>query len=216
MLVLVGCECSGVVRDAFRALGHDAYSCDLKPCERDPAWHLQCDVLDVLDAGWDLAIFHPNCQYLCSSGLFRNIGNPDRYKETEKALEFVRKLMGSGIPKICIENPTGRISTAIRPYDQRIQPYEFGHDASKGTCLWLDGLKPLVIEPELYVEPRIVVVNGKEYKRWANQTDSGQNRLGPSDKRSADRARTYQGIADAFARNWGMPRVIRTELSRSA
>lgn len=206
MRILVGCENSGRVRDAFAALGHDAWSCDLLPAEGK---HIQADVLTVLDDGWDAAIFHPPCTYLCSSGLHWNSRRPGRATETEKALDFVLALMNAPIPRIAIENPVGCISTRIRKYDQKIQPYEFGEDASKATCLWLKGLPPLIKNPTAYVAPRMV--NGKP--RWANQTDSGQNRLPPSEDRWMLRSVTYQGIADAMAIQWGQNHTAPVQLS---
>ena len=202
MKVLVACEFSGVVRDAFRAKGHDAWSCDLLPTERHGP-HLQCDVLDVLDRGWDLMIAHPPCTYLSVSGMHwtrRGMRDP---KLTEDAVEFVRTLLIAHIPKIAVENPVGIISTRIRPPGQIIQPYQFGHDASKKTCLWLKGLPPL--KPTKYVPGRAVGVDkrGNTILRWKNKTDSGQNRLGPSEDRWAKRSVTYQGIADAMAEQWG-------------
>jgi len=196
MRVLVACEFSGTVREAFARLKHDAWSCDILPTEA-LGQHIQGDVLEVLDEGWDLMIAHPPCTYLCSSGLHWNTRTPGRAEKTEEALDFVRRLLDAPIEHIALENPVGCISTRIRKYDQKIQPYQFGHDASKGTCLWLKNLPPL--EPTKYVEPR--VVNGK--KRWANQTDSGQNRLGPSEDRWAKRSLTYPGIAKAMAQQWG-------------
>ena len=197
MRVLVACEFSGTVRDAFLRAGHYALSCDLLPCESDVSGdHYQGDVLDILDHGWDLMIAHPPCTYLCSSGPHWNKRRPGRAEETEKALEFVRRLLDAPIPRIALENPVGCISTRIRPYDQAIQPYQFGHDASKKTCLWLKSLLPL--RPTKMVEPRMV--NGKP--RWANQTDSGQNKLPPSADRWAIRSETYQGIAQAMAEQW--------------
>jgi hypothetical protein len=196
MRVLIGCESSGSVRRAFRALGHDAWSCDLLPADDASPHHLQCDVLTVLDAGWDLAIFHPTCTYLCSSGLHWNKRVAGRAGKTLEALEFVRRLLAASIPKIALENPIGCISTQIRKSDQTIQPWQFGDDASKATCLWLKGL-PL-LAPTANVPPRIV--NGK--KRWANQTDSGQNKLAPSADRWKLRSKTYQGIAEAMAEQW--------------
>lgn len=150
-----------------------------------------------MDKGWDLMIAHPPCIYLCSSGLHWNKRRPEREKLTEEALDFVRLFFDSSIEKVCIENPIGRIGTAIRKADQVIQPYQYGHDASKRTALWLKNL-PL-LQPTALVLPRMV--NGK--LRWANQTDSGQNRLPPSDHRSMDRSRTYEGIAKAMADQWG-------------
>lgn len=193
--VLVGCEFSGTVRDAFARRGWDAWSCDLLPTE-SPGNHFQCDVLDVLGMGWDLAIFHPPCTYLTSSGLHWNKRVSGREQKTQESLAFVKALLTAPIPMIALENPVGRIGTAIRPADQIIQPYEYGHDASKATCLWLKGL-PL-LRPTQWVSPRIV--NGK--KRWGNQTDGGQNKLGPSEDRWKIRSYTYPGIAEAMAEQW--------------
>ncbi len=199
MKVLIACESSGVVRNAFRALGHDAFSCDLLPADDGSPFHIQGDALEVSRGGqWDLCGFHPPCKYLSSSGLHWN----DRgrgWEETEKALAFVRELMTTKCPWY-LENPTGCISSKIRPPDQRIQPYQFGEDASKGTCLWLHDL-PLLKATE-YVPGRKVMWNGKIVERWANQTDSGQNRLGPSPTRWKERSRTYPGIAKAMAEQW--------------
>lgn len=198
MRVLVGCECSGVVRRAFRKLGHDAWSCDLVPAEDRSENHLQIDVLETIEyGGWDLAIFHPPCTYLCVSGLHWNLRRPGRERETEHAIRFVRALLDAPIERIALENPVGLIGTRIRPADQYVQPYWFGDDASKKTGLWLKNL-PL-LEPTRMVPPRMVA--GKP--RWANQTDSGQNRLGPGETRSRERARTYPGLARAMAETWG-------------
>lgn len=195
MRVLVACEFSGIVREAFRERGHDAWSCDLLPTTQ-PGQHLMGDVLGVLEDGWDLMIAHPPCTYLCSSGLHWNTRVPGRQEKTEEALAFVEALLSAPIPKIALENPVGCISTRIRKPDQKIQPYEYGHDASKTTCLWLKGLPPL--QPTQFVPGRLV--DGK--LRWGNQTDSGQNRLGPRPDRWAKRSMTYPGIAQAMAEQW--------------
>lgn len=198
MRVLVACEFSGTVRNAFSKLGHEAISCDLLPDLHGSSDHVQGDVLDLLDKGWDLMIAHPPCTYLSVSGLHWNKRIPERAKKTEEALDFVRLLLSAPIHRIAVENPVSCISSRIRRPDQIIQPYQFGHDASKQTCLWLKNL-PLLRAPDgLYVEPR--VVNGR--KRWGNQTDSGQNKLGPSEDRWIRRSITYQGIADAMAEQW--------------
>jgi hypothetical protein len=194
--VLIACESSGTVRDAFRAFGHDAWSCDLLPSER-PGQHFRADLFDAVGMGWDLVIAHPPCTFLSSSGLHWNRRRPERAAQTLEALEFVRQIMAAPVEKLAIENPIGCISSQIRRPDQIIQPWQYGHDASKATCLWLRGLPPLV--PTERVLPRLV--NGRP--RWANQTDSGQNRLGPSPTRWRERSRTYQGIADAMAAQWG-------------
>ena len=158
--------------------------------------------------GWDLMIAHPPCTYLTVSGLHWNKRNPERAKHTEEALEFVQFLLSAPIKRIALENPIGCISTRIEPPTQIIQPYQFGEDASKATCLWLKNLPPL--QHTGYVEPRIV--DGK--KRWANQTDSGQNRLGPSPDRWKIRSKTYQGIADAMAQQWSD--FIQKEINNAA
>lgn len=193
--VLVGCEFSGTVRDAFARRGWDAWSCDLLPTE-SPGNHIQGDLLAILNDGWDLAIFHPPCTYLTSSGLHWNKRVLGRAQKTQESLTFVRALMNAPIPRIAIENPVGRIGTAIRKADQTIQPYQFGHDASKATCLWLKNLPKL--RPTEIVQPRLV--NGKS--RWANQTDSGQNKLPPSKDRWKERSKTFAGIAEAMAEQW--------------
>lgn len=193
MKVLIACEYSGTVRDAFRALGHDAMSCDLLPTDA-PGPHYQGDVRDILNDGWDLMIAHPPCTHLAVSG-----ARWFHLKQAEQAesLEFVKLLLSAPIPRIALENPVSIISSRIRKPDQVIHPYQFGHDASKATCLWLKGL-PL-LTPTEHVPPRLV--DGKP--RWANQTDSGQNRLPPTADRWKIRSKTYDGIARAMAEQWG-------------
>lgn len=194
MRVLIACEFSGVVREAFRARGHSAYSCDLLPALNASPFHYQEDVLGVIEAGWDLMIAHPPCTYLTSSGLHWNKRVAGREKLTEESVEFVRALLNAPIQRIALENPIGRISTAIRKPDQIIQPWQFGHPESKSTCLWLKGLdmlKPTNVLPL------------PESGRWANQTPSGQNKLGPSEDRWKKRSITYTGIAAAMAEQWG-------------
>jgi hypothetical protein len=189
--VLVACEYSGTVRDAFRARGHDAWSCDLLPCERDPAFHIEGDVLAVIDQGWDLMIAHPPCTHLSSSGAAHFWR---KQAEQKAAVAFVRALLFSPVPRIAIENPVGVLSSKLCKPSQIIQPWQFGHPESKSTCLWLKQLPKL--RPTWVLKPR---VRG----RWENQTDSGQNTLTPSDDRWKERSRTYQGIADAMADQWG-------------
>lgn len=204
-MVLVGCESSGVVRRAFRALGHDAWSCDLLPADDGAEHHLQTDVLKAAgQRPWDLGIFHPPCTYLSVSGLHWNKTRPERAGLTAKALDLVRALLELALPRLALENPIGCISSKIRRPSQIIQPHDFGEDASKATCLWLRGLPPLV--PTKRFPPRIVEWppgSGKMRQRWGNQTDSGQNKLPPSDDRWKLRSKTYDGIAAAMASQWG-------------
>ena len=171
-------------------------SCDLLPSD-GPGPHYQGDVRDIIGQGWDLMVAHPPCTYLSVSGMHwtkRGLRDPQL---TEDALAFVRLLMDAPVPRIAIENPISVISSRIRKPDQIIHPYQFGHDASKATCLWLKGLPPL--QPTQTIEPR--TVNGR--KRWGNQTDSGQNRLSPSPDRWKLRSATFSGIAQAMADQWG-------------
>lgn len=180
MRVLVGCEFSGVVRDAFRARGHDAWSCDLLPSET-PGPHIQGDVLAVLADGWDLAIFHPPCTHLAVSGArwFKH-----KTHQQAEALEFVQRLFEAPILRIAIENPVSIISSRIRKPDQIIQPYWFGHGETKATCLWLKNLHPL--KPTDVVEGRVARVH----------------KLPPSPDRWKARSRTLSGIARAMAEQW--------------
>ena len=182
MKVLIACEFSGIIRDAFIAKGHDAVSCDLLPTEK-PGPHHQGDVRWILDhRNWDLMIAHPPCTYLAVSGArwFK-----ERRKEQEEALGFVGMLMYAPIPKICIENPISIISTRIRKPDQIIQPWMFGHGETKSTCLWLRGLPKL--------KPTNVV-HGREARI---------HKMPPSPNRSRERSRTFEGIAQAMADQWG-------------
>ncbi len=204
MRVLIACEESQTVCKAFRKRGHEAYSADIQDCSGGhPEWHIKGDVLELLnfsngniEKDWDLIIAHPPCTYLSVSGLHWNKRRPERATKTEEAVKFFVEFADLKC-KYAIENPICCMSTRWRKPDQIIQPYEYGHDASKKTCLWLQGLPKL--KPTSYIEPR--VVDGKN--RWANQTDSGQNVLGPSPDRAKLRSKTYQGIADAMANQWG-------------
>lgn len=211
MRVLIACETSGNTRRAFRALGHDAWSCDILPADDNSPYHYQRDVREILHEPWDLLIAHPDCTYLCGSGWhwvkrgrIEADGRP-RIEHVYEALEFARMFIDgpetAHIPRRAVENPVGRLSTLVRKPEQIIQPHQFGHDASKATCLWLHGLPKLV--PTTQVAPRIVSKNGKEYKRWGNQTDSGQNKLPPSEDRWKIRSETYPGISAAMAQQWG-------------
>lgn len=200
MRVLIGCERSGIVRDAFRKLGHDAWSCDVLDAETPSPYHIKDDVLNHLNDGWDLAGFHPNCQNLAVSGARYFAQKKD---VQERDLEFVRTLLNAEIPRIYLENPVGIISSRIRKPEQIIQPWMFGEDASKTTSLWLKNL-PLL-------KPTNVIIK----ERYANQTPSGQNKLGPSKDRAYLRARTYPGIAEAMAIQWSNITELQTTIDRN-
>lgn len=182
MRVLVACEYSATVRDAFRAKGHDAWSCDLLPTEGDPQWHHEGDVFDILNDSWDLMIAHPPCTHLAVSGArwFK-----DKLVEQAEALEFVRRLLDAPVEKIALENPISIISSRIRKPTQIIQPWQFGHGETKATCLWLKNLPPLTPTK---------IVDGREAR---------VHKMAPGPDRWKERSRTYQGIADAMADQWG-------------
>lgn len=196
MRILVACEFSGTVRDAFKSKGHDAWSCDLLPTDR-PGNHIQDNCLKHLDDGWDMLIAFPPCTYLCSSGIGWNSKTPGRETLTNLSVEFVKRLWNCNIPKIAIENPVGVLSSRMCKPTQIIQPYEFGHDASKTTCLWLQNLPKLV--GTKYVPP--LYIRGKP--RWVNQAaDSGGSLVPPHELRWKERSLTYSGIAEAMAEQW--------------
>jgi len=183
MRVLIACEYSGTVRDAFASAGHYALSCDLLPTDVDGN-HYQGDVFDVIRDGWDLMIAHPPCTHLAVSGA-RHFKEKIADGRQEAALDFVRRLMSADIPKICIENPVSIISSKIRKADQVIQPWMFGHGEQKATCLWLKNIPKLTPTN---------IVSGREQKVW---------KLPPSADRWKIRSKTYSGIAEAMARQWG-------------
>lgn len=220
--ILVGCEYSGTSRRAFEALGHTVLSCDFLPADDGAKNHYRGDIFDVINDGWDLMLAHPPCTYLAVSGLHWNkrgvlVDGRPRAELTEEALVFVQRLMDAPIPRIAIENPISCISSRIRKPDQIIQPWMFGEDASKATCLWLKNLPLLVptnvIEGKLYccgmpIEHDILgcpncCAEKKAKRIWGNQTPSGQNKLGPSEDRWKIRSTTYPGIAAAWAMQWG-------------
>ncbi len=201
MRVLVACEFSGVVRDAFRAGGHDAWSCDLIPTEVDGP-HYQGDVFDVIDKGWDLMIAHPPCTHLAVSGA-RHFKAKIADGRQQEAIDFFMALVNAPIPKIMIENPVGIMSTKYRKPDQIIQPWQFGEPFQKTTCLWLKNLWPLV-----YTN----IVEKGEFVKWVDKRtgkskqqakwDMDALRLSPQE-RAKVRSKTFQGIADAMAEQWG-------------
>lgn len=199
MRVLVACERSGVVRSAFRCRGHEAYSCDILPSTYRSTYHIQADVLTVLEDGWDLIIAHPPCTHLCSSGA-RHFESKRQLQQ--EALDFVFSIWQCSVPKLCIENPVGVLSSLFKKPSQVIQPYQFGHDASKSTCLWLRGVD--LLKPTKTIRPK--QVSDKHYRvnsRWGNQSPCGADSRGPSTTRGFDRAITYSGIASAMADQWG-------------
>lgn len=195
MKVLIACEFSGVVRKAFLALGHDVWSCDLLPTERSGP-HIMDDVRNVLDAGWDLMIAHPPCTHLAVSGAR---WFDEKRQEQADALAFVRALMNAPIPHIAIENPVSVISSVIRPPDQSIQPWQFGHGEVKKTCLWLKNL-PL-LRPTAIVSGRYARVHLEP----------------PGPERARNRSRTYEGIAAAMANQWGtVDLAVQTDMFEAA
>jgi hypothetical protein len=190
------------VRDAFRAKGHDAWSCDLLPTDGDPQWHHEGDITDILYGDWDMLIAHPPCTYMTNSGVTWLHRDPSRWAKLDDAAYFFKELWDAPIKRIAIENPIMHKYAKERiggiQQTQTIQPWMFGHTEQKATCLWLKNLPPL--RSTCKVPPRWV--NG--LPRWANQTDSGQNRLPPSADRWKIRSETYPGIARAMAEQWGV------------
>lgn len=203
MKVLVACEYSGTVRDAFRKLGHDAWSCDIIPTDADPAYHIQGDVLEILDQGWDMMIAHPPCTYLTAAGnkWFKPEYKdrfPRRMEQMKEAAEFFIKLVNTQIDKIAIENPIGRMSSIYRKPDQIIQPYQFGHPVRKSTCLWLKNLPALI--PTNIVDYEIdVFPSGNRQSKWHTET----GHIKDKQERSKARSKTFPGIAQAMAEQWG-------------
>lgn len=239
MRVLIGCETSGVIRRAFASKGHEVWSADLLPADDHSAFHITCSnensIFEIIARGWDLLIIHPTCTYLTNSAAWAFSDGPYHQKilpgtlvgkarraAREHAITFCRRIVELPIERIAMENPIGALSSAIRKPDQIIQPYQFGNDASKATCLWLKNLPTLA--PTCFVHPRMICRCGGEspYKaahksgcihcgaepamlrpRWSNQTNSGQNKLTPSKSRWKTRSETFPGIADAMADQWG-------------
>jgi hypothetical protein len=212
MKILVACEESQAITKEFRALGHEAYSCDILPCTGGhPEWHLQGDVFGFIDQGWDLMVAHPPCTFLSVSGA-RHLYNKDgskntaRYQSQREALDFVARLMACDIPRIAIENPVSVISSQIRKPDQIVQPWMFGDSASKTTCLWLKNLPKLVATN---------VVDKGDFKEWIDKKsgkvkrqatwyyDALINAKTPEERRSL-RSKTFKGIAQAIASQWGI------------
>lgn len=193
MRVLIACEFSGRVRNEFRNLGHDAYSCDLLAAEDNSQYHIRGDVINILNNGWDLMIAHPPCTHLASSGA-RHFKN--KKMQQELALEFIRLLLDAPINKIALENPVGIISSRIKKPDQIIQPWEYGHRESKSTCLWLKNL-PL-LKPTNIV--RSFVLDSKTPNVFVGNSIHCEP---PSKDRWKNRSRTFIGIAKALAEQYG-------------
>ena len=185
MKVLIACEFSGIVRDAFAKMGHDVLSCDLLPTEK-PGNHYQGDVMEILNEKWDLMIAHPPCTYLCNSGVRWLYSQTGRWLKMEDARKFFMLLYTANIPKICIENPIPHRHANLPPYTQIIQPYMFGHGETKATCLWLKNLPLLIPTNEVKGRKPRVHYESPGVDRWKN------------------RSRTYTGIATAMAEQWGL------------
>jgi len=219
MKILVACEESQTVTKEFHKKGHEVFSCDILPCSGGlPECHIQSDVRQYLDYDWDMILAFPPCDHLASSGA-RWFKQKKADGRQQQGIDFFMLFANHPCPKIAIENPVGIMSSEFRKPDQIIQPYQFGHDASKRTCLWLKGL-PLLKQTE-YVEPKYGCACGKRFnfftetqlhlcqkggkirKIGGNQTPSGQNKLGPSKDRAKIRSQTYKGIAKAMADQWG-------------
>jgi len=211
MKILIACEESQAVTKAFRKLGFEAYSCDLLPCSGgEPQWHYQGDVFEIIDKGWDMMIAHPPCTYLAVSGarhLYNKDGsiNMERLKNQNDGLAFVQKLMDSNIKHIAIENPISVISSKIRKPDQIVHPYHFGDKASKSTCLWLKNL-PKLIHTNIVEKGEFMEWKDKKTGKTKRQAlwyyEALQKAKSPAERRTL-RSKTFKGIADAMAKQWG-------------
>jgi len=199
MKILIGCEYSGIVREAFRAKGHDVWSCDLLDTEI-PGQHIKGDILDILNDGWDIMIAFPPCTYLSHAGNRALKNNPERKKKQLKAFDFFMQLYNAPIEKICLENPRGWITQLFRREDQVIEPFYFGEPERKRTCLWLKNLPPLMhtlINPKGMIPKKII-------KRKTGQRKGGNyGYYYVQGKTAKEKARTFQGIANAMANQWG-------------
>lgn len=201
--ILIACEFSGIVRDAFIARGHDAISCDLLPSER-PGPHYWGDVRDILDERWDMMIAHPPCQYLttCANRVWNA---PGRAKLREEAFNFFMLLYDADIPKVCIENPQGYVNSNFRQPDQTIHPYYFGGKELKRTCLWLRGLPPLIYEKDKYKkpDPKYLCKGKKSFGKRIYFSEGARGCGGSNEDRRKYRSRTFPEIAEAMAEQWG-------------
>lgn len=198
MRVLVACEESQAVTKEFRALGHEAYSCDIEPCSGGhPEWHIQDNVLNQLNNSWDIMIAHPPCTYLCVAGLHYSKKDPERMDKTVKAYNFFKELYNSPINKICIENPVGYISTAFRKPDQIVDPFNFGVPERKKTCLWLRGLPLLNHTNNVKVKPYKIII-----RKTGSKAGKPYNYYWRQGKSAKIRSKTFQCIAKAMAEQW--------------
>lgn len=215
--ILIACEESQATTKAFRELGHEAFSCDLLPCSGGhPEWHFQCDIFDVINQGWDLMVAHPPCTFLTGSGV-QWLSNPEdkalpfeerrphpkypnRRKDMLDSVEFVKALYNAPIEHIAIENPIGLLSSRWRKPDQIVQPYMFGDEATKTTCLWLKNL-PLLLPTNIVDKgERTVFASGKSHPKW--YADALKNAK-TKEERQTLRSKTFPGMAQAFAKQWG-------------
>ena len=196
MRVLIACEFSGVVREAFRSRGHDAWSCDILPALDNSPYHYQCDVLDILDDEWDLMIAHPPCTYFTNSGVSWLHKDPERWSKLDEAAVFFNALLDADIPKICIENPVPHKYALERiggrKYTQLIHPYQFGHLEQKATCLWLKNLPPLKHTSDLRVQTKSLPIQQKQRILWMGDNKDGKRSI------------TFNGFADAMASQWSI------------
>ncbi len=192
MRVLIACEFSGIVTNAFRLKGHEAWSCDILPTDSNPDWHIQGDVLKQLDKNWDMMIAHPPCTYLCNSGVSWLHKDESRWVELEKASEFFKTLLEYDIPKICVENPIPHKYGKLPKYSQIVQPYEYGHPERKATCLWLKNL------------PKLKPTNNvKDEMLKLPKTQQQRTFYVPIKDRAKNRSITFEGIAKAMVEQWG-------------
>jgi hypothetical protein len=204
MKILVACEESQSVTKAFRARGHEAYSCDILDCSGGhPEWHIQGDVLSELKKDWDMVLAFPPCTHLAVSGAAHFAAKQADGRQQEGIDFFLEFTKLDHVPRVAIENPIGIMSKIYRKPNQIIQPYQFGEDASKRTCLWLKGL-PNLIETNRVQGRMVTTPSGKVVERWANQCSNyGHDKTAPSPERSRIRSKTYLGIANAMADQWG-------------
>ena len=195
MKILIACEESGKVRQAFRALGHDAFSCDILPSRDDSPFHIQGNVLPLLKKRWDMVIAFPPCTHLACSGA-RHFAAKRADGRQQAGIDFFMACINANAPRVCVENPVGIMSSEYTKPSQIIQPWQFGYPATKATCLWLKGL-PL-LTPTKVVEPEFITLkNGKRFSAWFYESGKKNGKA-----RAAFRSETFDGIAQAMANQW--------------